>query len=86
MVRIINFSNYGIKSLRSENNFNCRDNLNDGLKIKELEKINKNLKKTINYLQKKIIQVEEQKTDCKLKAKRINELEQENIELNNEIE
>lgn len=65
---------------------NYKENRNDSLKAKELEKINKNLKMTVSYLQKKIAQNDENKTDFKLKAKRISELEQENSQLVCELE
>ena len=74
------------------NNFKENYNLNykeintEALKVKELEKINKNLKKTVSYLQKKITQIDEQKTDSKINVKRISELEQENSHLASELE
>ena len=75
-----------MNNFKENNNLNYKEINTEALKVKELEKINKNLKKTVSYLQKKITQIDEQKTDSKINVKRISELEQENSHLASELE
>ena len=60
-----------MNNFKENNNLNYKEINTEALKVKELEKINKNLKKTVSYLQKKITQIDEQKTDSKINVKRI---------------